>query len=83
MLCFLREDVQLVKRKRRYRPKGATRPILPNDNIPTESGQSIPLDQLDLSTELLTAEIDDALIRVNRSLALLLGLAQQISLTFG
>ncbi len=31
-----------------YRPQGASRPIFPNDSIPKESGQPIPLDQFDL-----------------------------------
>ena len=48
LLCFLIEDVQLVKRKCRSRPIEATRPILPNDSIPRVSGQSIPLGQLGL-----------------------------------
>ncbi len=39
-------DAQLVKVKFRSRPEVATRPILPNDSIPTESGQPTQLGQL-------------------------------------
>jgi len=44
--------------------------------IPRISGQSIPPSKLNLSTEPLTGEIDDALIRANSLLASFLGLAQ-------
>jgi hypothetical protein len=35
----------------RKRPKGASGPILPKDSIARASGHSIPLSQLNLSTE--------------------------------